>query len=315
MSRILVATVRASESMGFGVSAMASAFAMGALSRTLNLYSDGWEVVDKSGLSLDSGDKSEIISAKPVSDGAEVTFTKKDKKRWLKSKENQGVVVWAGNKAPAEALNGIIEYWKNGIHDFALPQPTISSPVQYLGGMGTELPIQAEGTLWITPTGICMKSGNVFWMRGVDEITGIQIGGIGKFQTGGGWVGGGFGLQGALKGAAMAGMLNLMTTRVHNDCLMRLNFKDAELTFQILNLTPQELELALTPLRHHIENKSGQASSSTFGLKGVVESPQIQSDNQKDLATRLSELKSVLDAGLISEEEFNTAKNKILSEL
>jgi hypothetical protein len=144
-------------------------------------------------------------------------------------------------------------------------------------------------------------------------LVGIQIGGRGVYTTGGGWVGGGFGLQGALQGAAMANILNALETRVHNDCLMRLSFENAELNFQVLDLTPRDLELQLAPIRLHLERNLGVTSTSTMGLSGTVGN--AGSKGEKDLKTKLLELKTAFQEGLLSEAEYEEKRSKLLANL
>jgi hypothetical protein len=142
---------------------------------------------------------------------------------------------------------------------------------------------------------------------------GLQIGGQGIYTTGGGWVGGGVGFNGAMQGAAMASMLNALETRVHNDCLMRLCFEDAELNFQILDVTPRDLELKLSPIRLYLERHLGVSSSSTMGLSGTVGVP--SKNNSKDLKTKLQELKQAFDEGLLTKDEYEAKRAGLLENL
>jgi hypothetical protein len=314
-TKVVLLSKNTASDMGFGTNSLVSGMSFGLMGKTLNLYSDRtWEVVTKKGILSASGDASGIQGVKKVGDGLEITFTNENGKRWLRTTESDGLLPWMGNKRAIESLEGILEYWKTGDHSILVPeQPAISSPVKYLGGAGSNLNPESSGALWITASGFAIKSGNDFWFRSVGHLVGLQIGGQGIYTTGGGWVGGGVGFNGAMQGAAMASMLNALETRVHNDCLMRLCFEDAELNFQILDVTPRDLELKLSPIRLYLERHLGVSSSSTMGLSGTVGVP--SKNNSKDLKTKLQELKQAFDEGLLTKDEYEAKRAGLLENL
>ena len=314
-SRVLLLAKSTASDMGFGTSYLVSGMSFGLMGKTLNLYSDRtWEVVTKKGLLSASGGVSGIQGVKKVGDGLEITFVNEDGKRWLRTTESDGLFPWMGNKRGIESLEGILEYWRTADHSILVPeQAAISSPVKYLGGVGTNLNPESSGALWITASGFAIKSDNNFWFRSVGDLVGLQIGGQGIYTTGGGWVGGGVGFNGAMQGAAMASILNALETRVHNDCLMRLCFEDAELNFQILDVTPRDLELKLSPIRLHLERHLGVSSSSTMGLSGTV--GVAGKKNSKDLKTKLQELKQAFEEGYLTKEEYESKRSGLLENL
>jgi hypothetical protein len=312
---ITLFTKGATSDMGFGTSYLVSGMTFGLMGKFLNLYSDyTWDVQNKKGKVISSGDKTGITGVKKVSDGLEITFSAESGKRWLRVNDSERVLPWMGTRSQIEALEGILDYWRSADHSVSIPsQITISSPVKYLGGAGTTLMPQCLGTLWITATGFAIKSGEMTWARSIGELTGLQIGGQGIYTTGGGWFGGGVGFAGAIQGAALAGIMNALETRVHNDCLMRLSFEDAELNFQILDITPRDLELQLTLIRIHLEKNLGLTSTSTLGLSGTVRTSGKRVD--KDLKSRLQELKTAFDEGLLSNSEYEAKRSKLLEDL
>jgi hypothetical protein len=312
-TKLVLISKKTTSDMGFGTNSLVSGLASGLMGKNLNLYSDRTWEVQRKGKVVASGNFSAITGVKKVMDGLEVTFLEDGGKRWLRISEST-TLPWMGIQSPLHALEGILEYWRSGDHTVSVPdQETVSSPIKYLGGTGTQLKSESLGTLWLTATGFALKAGDVFWSRSIGDLVGIQIGGRGIYTTGGGWVGGGFGLNGALQGAAMAGMLNALETRVHNDCLMRLSFENAELNFQILDITPRDLELKLAALRLHLEKSLGVTSSSTMGLSGTVGVSGARND--KDLKTKLQELKVAFSEGLLSESEYETRRSKLLENL
>jgi len=313
--RIILLSKGTASDMGFGTNSLVSGMSFGLMGKTLNLYTDRtWEVQSKKGKMVASGSLSGITGVKKVSDGLEITFSEEDGKRWLRITESTGVLPWMGTESPLKALEGILEYWRSCDHSVSVSgQETVSTPVKYLGGAGVTLKPEGLGTLWITATGFALKAKDIFGSRSIGDLVGVQIGGRGIYTTGGGWVGGGFGFQGAMQGAAMASMLNALETRVHNDCLMRLSFENAELNFQILDITPRDLELLLAPIRLHLERHLGVTSSSTMGLSGTV--GKAGSRSEKDLKTKLQELKTAFQEGLLNETEYEEKRSKLLENL
>jgi len=313
--KFLIGMKAANSDMGFGTNAMLSGLSFGLTGKVLKLFSDHtWEVVSKSGDALASGGVSEILGVKKVSDGFELTFSSAQKKRWLRITDKPSLFPWMGSRRVLDAMEGLLEYWRIGDHSFVVQdQPPISSPVKYLGGAGSNLTPETLGTLWMTASGFAIRSGEDFWHQSISNLVGVQIGGQGIYTTGGGWVGGGVGFNGAMRGAAMAGMMNALETRVHNDCLIRLSFVNAELNFQILDITPRDLELALAPIRLHLENNLGVTSSSTMGLSGTV--GVVGKRNEKDLKTRLQELKQAFEEGLLTQEEYESKRSVLLENL
>lgn len=313
--KVLLGVKRANSEMGFGTSYLVSGLAFGLMGKILNIYSDRtWEVVDKKGKSVAVGDQSQLLGVKNVMDGVEITFAADRGKRWLRIEDRAGVLPWMGNKSITDALDGLFEYWRVGDHsNLVLDQSPVTSPVKYLGGTGSSLKPECLGTLWMTASGFAMRSGENFWHESIGDLVGVQIGGQGIYTTGGGWVGGGVGFNGAMKGAAMASMMNALETRVHNDCLMRLSFENAELNFQILDITPRDLELQLAPIRLHLEKHLGVTSSSTMGLSGTVGTGSKKSD--KDLTTRLQELKQAFEEGLLTQTEYDSKRAVLLDNL
>jgi len=312
-AKFVLISKKTTSDMGFGTNSLVSGLASGLMGKNLNLYSDRTWDVERKGKIVSSGSSLGITGVKKVMDGLEISFLEDDGKRWLRISEST-TLPWMGIQSPLKALEGILEYWRSGDHSVLVPdQNTVSSPVKFLGGAGVPLKPESMGTLWLTGTGFALNAGDIFWSRSIGDLVGIQIGGRGIYTTGGGWVGGGFGFQGAMQGAAMASMLNALETRVHNDCLMRLSFENAELNFQVLDVTPRDLELQLAPIRLHLERHLGVTSTSTMGLSGTVGN--AGSRSEKDLKTKLQELKTAFQEGLLSETEYEEKRSKLLENL
>jgi hypothetical protein len=136
-----------------------------------------------------------------------------------------------------------------------------------------------------------------------DDITAIEIGGPGETTSGGGFIGGGFGLQGAAEGMLIATALNALTTRRSIKTIICLQTVDSELFLSNAPQTPDELRVSLssvfTELRMREARKRTERSS--------------QDGNAVDASVdRLVELASMVDRGLITEAEFQSLKAKLL---
>ncbi len=86
------------------------------------------------------------------------------------------------------------------------------------------------------------------------EILECAIGGPGTVTTGGGFIGGGFGVAGALEGIAISSVLNLLTTRTRVLTMIHFSTHRGEVFIHYGGLEPGALRIALsavfTRLRH-----------------------------------------------------------------
>lgn len=81
-----------------------------------------------------------------------------------------------------------------------------------------------------------------------EAITGLVIGGPGQTSTGGGFIGGGFGLQAAMVGILQAELLNRLTTRTSVTTIITLTAPGAELHVLHTETTPEQLRMQLAPV-------------------------------------------------------------------
>jgi len=78
------------------------------------------------------------------------------------------------------------------------------------------------------------------------EILELLIGGPGAVTTGGSFIGGGFGVAGALEGIAVATVLNLLTTRTRLFTIMQFSTHRGEVFLHYGALEPGALRIALS---------------------------------------------------------------------
>lgn len=130
-----------------------------------------------------------------------------------------------------------------------------------------------------------------------NQITDISIGGPGTVTKGGGAVGGGFGVDGFLVGAAAASLINLLTTHTTTKTLVKICANGTELFLLTSNLDPGGMRLYLSPVFAKL-SAAERASSKTPASVGV--------------ADELSKLNELRIAGTINDDEFALLKGRLL---
>ena len=137
-----------------------------------------------------------------------------------------------------------------------LGQKNISFEGQFLGGYGLRVDIKPGTNVRVNfgSGGIEVNSEFFGW----EDLIDLSIGGPGMYTTGGGWFGGGFGVKGALEGAAFASIMNILTTKVNISTILRLIFVNAELNIHTSVFTPENLDIELSPLRAFIKLKNSE---------------------------------------------------------
>ena len=79
--------------------------------------------------------------------------------------------------------------------------------------------------------------------RSYAEIVALDFDGPGKVTMGGGFIGGGFGLLGAVEGMAIVLVLNSLTTRSEIESLIRCEAREMEVFFFTNTATPRDLRI------------------------------------------------------------------------
>ena len=205
----------------------------------------------------------EIVWAKTTSDGFAVALTSGRSLRLITGAINAEKMMFAFLGAVAQAL---------GQHggDVRVPaQRPVLLQGTHQGGYGTGIAVDVPAVLAVDGMSVSVLTPGHGYCRGLDDLLGVQLGGGGEYTTGGGWFGGGFGVQGALEGAALASVMNWLTTRRHMDTVLRLVYADAEATFGVTTHAPGRLELELAALLAWL--RGGAAPwASTLGLHALA---------------------------------------------
>ena len=166
-----------------------------------------------------------------------------------------------------------------------------------LGGHGYPVQIGQTCDLVFLEEEIRLRRGETVTTIGLSEVMAIEIGGPGESTSGGGFIGGGFGVQGAAEGMLIASALNLLTTRSRIDTVVCLQTRTAELFLWNGAETPTDLRMRLSP----VFSKLRQLANAPAPAIG---------DSRIDQLTKLG---SLLERGLIDDEEFQTLKSSILA--
>lgn len=169
-------------------------------------------------------------------------------------------------------------------------------------GQGVEL-LFLKGELMVLSSVIASGASHDFGPVSMkyEQIVAFEIGGPGARRAGGGFVGGGFGLEGAAEGMLIASALNLLTTRTSIDTVVCIQTSDAELFLHHGETTPDALRMRLSPVFTILRQCEVARSRAAF--------PDAPTTHAVD---RLAKLAEMLDRGLITDEEFARMKADLL---
>jgi hypothetical protein len=132
------------------------------------------------------------------------------------------------------------------------------------------------------------------------DLETVDIGGPGLVKSGGGFVGGGFGAVGALQGMAVAAVLNALTTRTKITTVLRIQSSASELFLLNTKMTPGQLRMHLSrPLGAIRAARAAPAAHQAASVSSPVD--------------ELAKLASMLQNGLLTREEFDLLKARLLA--
>lgn len=137
------------------------------------------------------------------------------------------------------------------------------------------------------------------------EVEDVEIGGPGLVKTRGGIVGGGFGVGGAIEGMAIATVLNALTTRSSITTIVRIQGTGCELFLLDTRLTPGQLRIEMSHPLGAIRSARAAKTAGGTGRKALPMSPSAVAE--------LTKLADMLEKGLLTREEFDLMKAKLLS--
>lgn len=132
------------------------------------------------------------------------------------------------------------------------------------------------------------------------QLVNIEVTGPGTETSNAGIIGGGFGLEGAAKGILAATVINALTTSSKTNTFLRLATSSAEIMLHITTLDPTELRLLL--------------STAFVKMEANKQIKPIQSDRSDTLlSNEIEKLHQMFSDGILTEEEFTSAKKGLFS--
>lgn len=192
--------------------------------------------------------------------------------------------------------------------------------VEVLGGAGWESKIGS--TLYLT---VSEHSVNLYdktepkkVILPVDEILNAEIGGHDRTYSSAGVSGGGFGVEGALTGMAIATAINLVTSRSDVKTIIRLATCNTEIVLLSKEIEPDDARLVLSTVYLHLMKKPGAEVPITeiAGTNPVAIMPQsfeATTRPKPSLSDEIKRLHGLMAEGVLTQSEVEAAKSKLLS--
>jgi hypothetical protein len=171
---------------------------------------------------------------------------------------------------------------------------------------GTRIPIGSGCQIDFAREAITIKAGyGVAEQVSYAQVHALQVTGS-TTRTGGGAIGGGFGVEGMAEGMMVAGVINALTSRTSTYCVIRLATNSAEYVFASYDQDSSVVQMLLTPVQLRI--RQGQAAAQP---PPVSSGPPASSSSIADELTKLARLR---DDGVLNDAEFASAKARLLGQ-
>jgi len=169
--------------------------------------------------------------------------------------------------------------------------------VTVLGGTGWESQVKREFVLSVDENNLYLADAKTVEESAVplNALIALEIAGPGTVTEGGGFVGGGFGVEGFVVGAAIAGVLNALTTNTSTQTLILLRFTDSELVLLNSETGLDAMRIRLSSLFHRTYRKDAFKQSAGT-----------------DVTEQLTRLAELAKRGELSDDEYAKAKAKVL---
>jgi Short C-terminal domain len=201
--------------------------------------------------------------------------------------------------APMQEAGELVDAHKASLCPLATADPLIANCI-LLGGHGFDIRAHAKRSLAFQEDDLEVLHGKTVDVSiPLTDLTHLELGGPGAYRKGGGFVGGGFGLEGFAIGALVASTLNSLTTRTKVESLIGVQAGQRELIFMSSRDTPDALRIRLSRVLGRIRANAGAGESS----------------GSRDPVDRLAKLGDLLERGLVTQSEFDDAKAKLLDSL
>jgi hypothetical protein len=166
----------------------------------------------------------------------------------------------------------------------------------YLGGSGNNY--HRHNKVIIGQGKECIYIGNVAELEhkniSFKDLSLIEISGEGTVTTNAGVIGGGFGLEGAIEGAIAAGVINKVTSKMSTNTFIRIMTNDSEMYFHTSEREPAQLQMFFSKAFVALN------SSKTKGM------------SHQSISDELVKLHSLFKDGVLTQDEFDSAKKNLL---
>ena len=140
------------------------------------------------------------------------------------------------------------------------------------------------------------------------DLEALEVGGPGATQSGGGFIGGGFGLEGMAVGFLAASVLNGLTSKTSVNSTLRVAGTSGELILHHGALIPDEIRFVLAPAFGMLAAAQRQRA-----LPRSAEAP--NSTAQEDVVSQLERIIQLRDAGALTPEEFELVRERLVRQL
>ncbi|AMO23929.1 hypothetical protein GCM10027034_19830 [Ramlibacter solisilvae] len=209
----------------------------------------------------------------------------------------QGLNIGGDSARCALEINKRINHFRKSM---TLAQTEVLIRCTALGGSGTVLEPGLACTIAFGEHSIRVFSkSQLQTVLRIDEVTSLELGGTGRTESGGGFVGGGFGLEGAAIGMAAASILNALTTKSEINTVVRVAWDRGEAFFHTSAFTPSDGRIKLSKTFTNVANANPKAADP------------VQAN--ETLTAQLEKLAALRAQGVLTEEEFVRAKERLLA--
>lgn len=171
-----------------------------------------------------------------------------------------------------------------------------------VGGYNTDIPVGRAVVFAPGQTGVYIGTGETLYSFGTRDLVSVVAGGPGSVTSGGGFIGGGLGLDGAVAGMLAASVLNSLTTHTSVNTLIHISttaVHNREYLIHTSAATPEQLKVNMSGLHNAIA--LAQTAVTSEIARGTA-----------SVADDLQAISQLHAAGSLSDEEFAKAKQRIL---
>lgn len=215
---------------------------------------------------------------------------------------NEYRVPFVGDRQPATVADRRDELDERGLLA-GDPDDVLVAGFTLVGGTGFAIEHHANCSLISLPDAVDVRAetgGEGVATIPYAEITVLELGG-GVDRRGGGFFGGGFGLQGAAEGMAIASVLNALTSKSSISTGVQITSNRGELLLHHGTVEANEMRRQLSPLftRYHAATQNTASPS----------------NHATDSAGQLERLAGLRDRGVLSEAEFQAAREPLVRRL